>query len=194
MSKYSVPVVKYLIRDDGKLYTVQDSSIVEVTGTLSAELFRQYGMDEIPSGEVLIGIYSPEVLCWTSSDNMPRLTATVQGAPGGTHDIVSDDIPIGHASIYGVSSIDAIAEGAQFLLSFDGGSWMAYTEDKWAASGSGMTADELVSVPKSAWNTLINSGVKNMKLKVVLDGVDTVTQVKFNFDNEKPTVLEESEE
>ena len=189
-----VPVVKYLIRDDGKLYTVQGSSIVEVAGTLSAELFRQYGMDEVPSGEILIGIYSPEVLCWTSSDDMPHLTATVQGAPGGTHDIISDDIPIGHASIYGMSSIDAIAEGAQFLLSFDGGAWMAYTENKWAASGSGMTADELVAVPNSAWNTLINSGVKTMKLKAVLDGVDTVTQVKFNFDNQKPTVLEESEE
>lgn len=182
-------MVKYLVRDGATIYTVTDGMLVEVTGELSASLFTEYGVDTIPDGALLMTLNAPEVLCWTNVDELPVLTATVQGVPIGEHDIISDNIPIGHSSIYGISSVEANAsDGATFLLSFDGGMWMSYTEGKWSASDVGMTASELIAVPTQAWSSVVNSA-QNMRLKVSIDGVDTVTQVKFDFSNEPPVVI-----
>ena len=181
-------VTKYLVRDSGKIYTVSDGALVEVPGTLNADLFMNSGIDAIPDGALLMTLSAPEVLCWTNTEELPVLTATVQGVPVGEHTVVSDNIPVGHSSIFGLESLEADAsENATFLLSFDGGMWMSYTEGKWSASDVGMTTAELLAVPISAWNTMVNSA-RNMRLKAVLDGVDTVTQVKFNFNND-PSVI-----
>lgn len=180
---------KYLVRDGSTLYTVTDGKLAEVTGELSADLFMSSGVDTIPDGALLLTLTAPEVLCWTDGEKLPALTATVQGVPEGSHDIVSDNIRVGHSSIYGITSVEATAsEGATFLLSFDGGAWMVYDTDNsaWVASDVGMTATELVAIPADAWNSAINSA-QYMQLKATLDGVDTVTQVKFNFNNESPT-------
>lgn len=186
---------KYLIRNNYIIYTVQNESLVEVVGDLNAQLFIDNGVDDIPSGSLLIDLSNPEVLCWTDSNKVPTLKATVQGVPTGEHDITSDNINIGHSSIYGISSVEATASGgATFSFSFDGGLYMVYDTDSnsWLASDVGMTTAELLAVPQEAWNTMVNSA-QVMKMKVTLGGVDTVTQVKFNFDNESPVVLEESE-
>ena len=136
---------------------------------------------------MLIGLSNPEVLCWTDSNKVPTLKATVQGVPTGEHDITSDNINIGHSSIYGITSVEATAsDGATFLLSFDGGAWMAYTDSTWSASDVGMTAAELMAIPSTAWSSVINSA-QYMQLKATLEGVETVTQVVFNYDNESPT-------
>lgn len=185
---------KYLVRDGSTIYTVSDGALIEVTGGLSASLFTEYGVDTVPDGALLMTLNAPEVMLWTDSPVEPTLTATVQGVPTEAHDIVSDNIRVGHSSIYGIASVEATAsDGATFLLSFDGGSWMAYTGGKWSASDIGMTASELIAIPTEAWSSVVNSA-QNMRLKATLDGVDTVTQVKFNFNNEPPvTSIEESE-
>ena len=63
-----------------------------------------------------------------------------------------------------------------------GGEGMAYTDGKWSASSVGMTASELELIPTNAWSSVMNSA-KVMKLKAMIDGTDTVTEVKFNFNN-----------
>ena len=176
-------ITKYLVRDSGNIYTVADGALVEVTGTLNADMFKTSGIDTIPDGALLMTLSAPEVLCWTNTEELPRLSATVQGMPIGTHEVISDSIPIGHHSIYGMASIDTnVSENATFLLSFDGGEWMAYTDGKWSASSVGMTASELELIPTNAWSSVMNSA-KVMKLKAMIDGTDTVTEVKFNFNN-----------
>lgn len=178
---------KYLIRNNDIVYTVQNDSLVEVVGDLNAQLFIDNGVDEIPSGTLLMTLSNPEVLCWTDSDKVPILKATVQGVPTGAHDITSDNINIGHSSIYGITSVEATAsDGATFLLSFDGGAWMKYNDGTWSASDVGMTAAELMAIPSNAWSSVINSA-QYMQLKAMLEGVETVTQVVFNYDNESPT-------
>lgn len=177
-------ITKYIVRDSGKIYTVSDNTLLEITGTLNADLFKSSGTDTIPDGTLLMTLSSPEVLCWTNAEELPTLTATVQGIPVGSHDIISNDIPVGDISISGIATVEADAsENATFLLSFDGGAWMIYTDDKWSASDVGMTTAELIAVPSNAWNSMIASS-NNMRLKAVLDGVDTVTEVKFNFNND----------
>lgn len=178
---------KYLIRNNDIVYTIQNDSLVEVVGDLNAQLFIDNGVDNIPSGSLLITLSNPEVLCWTDSDKVPILKATVQGVPTGAHDITSDNINIGHSSIYGISSVEATAsDGATFLLSFYGGAWMKYNDGTWNASDVGMTAAELMAIPSNAWSSVINSA-QYMQLKATLEGVETVTQVVFNYDNESPT-------
>lgn len=179
---------KYLVRNRNTLYTVTDGSLVEVTGTLNADLFMNSGIDTIPDGALLMTLSAPEVLCWTDGEKVPTLTATVQGMPQGTHEIISDEANVGHESVYGITSVEATAsDGATFLLSFDGGMWMTYTNGSWSASDVGMTASELMAVPTDAWSSVVNSA-NNMRLKAMLDGVDTVTQVKFNFNNDPSSV------
>lgn len=182
-----VDIVKYLIRDGSTIYTVVDNALVEVQGELNAQLFIDNGVYNIPSGSLLITLSNPEVLCWTDRDKVPILKATVQGVPTGAHDITSDNINIGHSSIYGITSVEATAsDGATFLLSFDGGAWMKYNDGTWSASDVGMTAAELMAIPSTAWSSVINSA-QYMQLKATLEGVETVTQVVFNYDNESPT-------
>lgn len=179
----SYNVKKYLVRNNGTLYTVTDGALVEVTGTLNADLFINNGSDTIPDGALLMTLSAPEVLCWTDASEVPKLNAVVQGVPIGTHDIISNTAMVGHHSIYGIESVEATAsDGATFLLSFDGGMWMAYNNGKWSASDVGMTASELMAIPTEAWASVINSAIF-MRLKASIDGVDTVTQVKFNFNN-----------
>lgn len=185
-------VNKYLIRDNTTIYTVSDGSLTEVQGTLNADLFTTYGTDTIPSGTLLMTLENVEVLCWIDSDTVPTLKATVQGTPQGEHSIESDDIRVGHESIFGITSVEATAsEGATFLLSFDNGSYMVYdtVSSTWVASDVGMSASDLVSIPTDAWSSVVNSA-KTMKLKATIDGTETVTQVKFNFDNTSPINLE----
>ena len=183
-----VEIKKYLVRDGSTIYTVADGALVEVSGTLNADLFIASGVDTIPDGALLMTLSAPEVLCWTDGDKLPTLTATVQGMPQGTHEIVSDNARVGHESVYGITSVEATAsDGATFLLSFDGGMWMTYTNGSWSVSDVGMTASELMAVPTDAWSSVVNSA-SNMRLKAMLDGVDTVTQVKFNFNNDPSSV------
>lgn len=179
----SYNVKKYLVRNNGTLYTVSYGALVEVTGTLNSDLFINNGSDTIPDGALLMTLSAPEVLCWTDAGEVPKLNAVVQGVPVGTHDIISNTAMVGHHSIYGIESVEATAsDGATFLLSFDGGMWMAYNNDKWSASDVGMTASELMAIPTEAWASVINSAIF-MRLKASIDGIDTVTQVKFNFNN-----------
>lgn len=183
---------KYLVRRNDTIYTVQNDSLVEVQGTLNAQLFQTYGVDTIPSGTLLMTLDKAEVLCWIDSDTVPTLKATVQGTPQGEHSIESDDIRIGHESIFGVTSVEATAsEGATFLLSFDNGAYMVYdtVSSTWVASDVGMSASDLVSIPTDAWASVVNSA-NIMRLKATIEGVETVTQVKFNFDNTSPINLE----
>lgn len=184
----STIMTKYLVREGSKIYTVTDGALAEVSGTLNADLFKSSGVEDIPDGTLLMTLNSPDVLCWTNAEELPKLTATVQGNPTGTHDIVSDNIPIGHSSIYGIASVEATAsDGARFLLSFDGGLWMVYDNNSntFVASDVGMTATELVAIPTDVWTSAVNSA-ENMRLKAVIEGVENVTKVKFNFNNESP--------
>ena len=178
---------KYLVRNEGVLYTVVDGALSELAGDLTSELFQTSGIDTVPDGALLLPLSAPEVLCWTDAPAPCTLTATVQGVPTSAHTVTSDHIQVNHPSIYGISSVVATAsDGATFLLSFDGGAWMKYNDGTWSASDIGMTAAELMAITSNAWSSVINSA-QYMQLKATLEGVETVTQVVFNYNNESPT-------
>lgn len=186
-----VAEVKYLVRDGSTLYTVTDGTLAVVEGDLTADLFVARGIDNIPDGALLLPLPAPEVLCWTNADTLPHLTATVSGTPTGKREVVSDDIHIGDLSVAGVASILAIAsDGSELYLSFDGGAWSVYDTSSrtWVSSDTGMSAEELVAVPADSWRYVAVSA-NVMRLKAVIEGTETVTQVKFNFDNDSDKAI-----
>lgn len=190
-------VERFLIRDSNNvLYTVENGSIAALEETeITSNLFIEKGFVDIPSSEILKTLINPKIYYWNDIESVPSLKATVQGIPSGTHEIVSDRIRIGHESIYGITSVEALAsEGATFLLSFDGGSYMKYdsTSESWTTSDTGMTASELIEIPADIWSSIVNSATY-MTLKAMISGTDTVTKVQFNFNNESPITLSESE-
>lgn len=177
---------KYLVRNGSTIYTVSDGALIEVAGSLNAELFFTSGTDAIPDGALLMTLTAPEVLCWTDAPTAPALTASVEGTPTGSHDIISDNVDLSHESIHGVTSVEVTAsDGATFMLSFDGVSWMVYdtSNNQWVSSLVGMSATELMAIPTDVLSSVVR-GAEYMNLKATLDGADTVTKVKFNFDNE----------
>ena len=177
---------KYLVRNGSTIYTVADGALIEVAGSLNAELFFTSGTDAMPDGALLMTLTAPEVLCWTDAPTAPALTASVKGTPTGSHDIISDNVDLSHESIHGVTSVEVTAsDGATFMLSFDGVSWMVYdaNNNQWVSSLVGMSATELMAIPTDVLSSAVR-GAEYMNLKATLDGADTVTRVKFNFDNE----------
>lgn len=177
-------VTKYLIRENGMLYTIKDDVLIEVQGELNSSLFKESGFDTLPESSVLVNLSSPEILCWTNSEIFPTLSATIQGMPIGTHEIISDEVNIGHESIYGMIGVDAnSSDESTFLFSFDGGNWMVYADGKWSVSDVGMTGHDIELIPSNAWSSVMNSA-KKMKIKALIDGIDTITELKFNFNNE----------
>lgn len=184
---------RYLVKIGDNYYTEIDGALSQIAVTeLTAQTFLDNGMLELPTGALLVSIDSPEVLCWTDAPDIQKIKGYVQGTPTGIHEIMSDNIRVGHYSIYGILGVDVVASsGVIFFVSIDGGSWMIYNSDSnsWVASDAGMSPTDLVNISEEAWSTLINSA-ENMKLKAVLSGVDTVTSVKFTFNNDAPKTLE----
>lgn len=177
---------KYLIRNEGVIYTVAEGALQAVAGELNASLFQTYGIDDVPEGSLLMTLSAPEVLCWADADKVPTLTAIVQGAPTEAHSVTSNKIVLADPSIFGIDGVSVTAsDSATFLVSFDGGAWMVYNESRWVASDVGMTKAELLAIPIEAWNTVVNTA-QYMLLKAVLGGTETVTEVKFTFNNTEP--------
>lgn len=57
----------YLIRSQGKYYTVENEELKQVEMTVSTSAyFYRYGTGSIPEGSLLLGLVNPEVLFWTS--------------------------------------------------------------------------------------------------------------------------------
>ena len=155
-------IVKYLIRDGSTIYTVVDNAFVEVQGELNAQLFIDNGVEEIPSGNLLIGLSNPEVLCWKDGDKVPILKATVQGVPF-PQTIQSVDYDMTHSTILGIEKVIAEAtDGVLFAVSFDeGATWKIWTGTAWGVLSeqeSGMSVEALNGITSEQWNEVDVTG------------------------------------
>ena len=76
-------MVKFLIQNEEKYYTVSNTSLAEVSVTeLNAQAFTDYGFDDLPDGALIQTLSHPKLLYWQESgDDLPTLTATVTATP-----------------------------------------------------------------------------------------------------------------
>ena len=180
---------KYLIESAGVYYNVVEGVLNALPiSILSASSFQQYGLDAVPSGELLVSLASPSILYWQdSSDPVPSLVANVTATPV-PQIIISDEIVVLHNSIKGIASTTCTYTGNPLVaVSFDGkNTWKYISETNWiVASGEteGMTMDVLSAITTEQWASQIE-GITSIFIKVILSTLeDSVTTVIVNFKN-----------
>ena len=195
---------KYLIADEDKLYTVVDGALSELATTdIVAQTFLDYGVDEIPDGELLVGLDNLEVLCWRDGeDDLPTLTATVTATPHHQmvvsqaivtatppyQIIMSRAIDLMHSSIKGIDSITVDCKGdVLFAVSFDNkATWMKHNGTDWvnvADELTGMTKLEFEAITTEQWQTKYELS-SDMYIRCTLtDSTQSVTSVNISFIN-----------
>ena len=188
---YPTPTItnttKYLVRDSGKIYTVVDGALSEITGTLNAQLFINNGVDDIPDGALLITLSNPEVLCWTDAETLPTLTATVKGIPQ-PQVIVSEEINLMDGSIKGIESVTIDCKGEPaFAVSFDKKvTWIMHNGTDWvnvADEATGMTKTEFEAITTEQWQEQYEASSEMYIRCTLLDETQSVTTVSIGFVN-----------
>lgn len=178
---------KYLVRNGSTIYTVADGALIEVAGSLNAELFFTSGTDAIPDGALLMTLATPEVLCWTDADTVPKLTATVTATPQ-SQVIITDKIYLTDKSITGIESVLATCEGDLIVaVSFDDKqTWKAWNGKQWATlsdDNTGMSKETLEAITFEQWNELY-TGATGFYVRVsLLDATQSVEKIVFDFAN-----------
>ena len=188
---YPTPTItnttKYLVRDSGKIYTVVDGALSEITGTLNADLFINSGADAIPDGALLMTLSNPEVLCWTDSDKVPALTATVKGIPE-PQVVVTKEIDLMHSSIKGINGVTVDCKGdVLFAVSFDKkATWVMHNGTEWVAVSdklAGMTKTEFEAITTEQWQPKYEAS-SDMYIRCILfDKTQSITTVNIDFIN-----------
>ena len=178
---------KYLIRNNGIIYTVQNDSLVEVVGDLNAQLFIDNGVDTIPDGSLLMTLSNPEVLCWTDDEKLPTLTATVKGIPG-PQIVMSKEIDLMHSSIKGINGVTVDCNGnVLFAVSFDKkATWLMHNGTEWVAVSdelSGMTKAEFEAITTEQWQPKYEASSDMYIRCTILDKTQSITALNIDFIN-----------
>lgn len=188
---YPTPTItnttKYLVRDSGKIYTVVDGALSEITGTLNAQLFINNGVDDIPDGALLITLSNPEVLCWTDAEKLPTLTATVKGIPE-PQVVVTKEIDLMHSSIKGINGVTVDCKGdVLFAVSFDKkATWMMHNGTEWVAVSdklAGMTKTEFEAITTEQWQPKYEASSEMYIRCAILDETQSITTLNIDFIN-----------
>ena len=179
-------MVKFLINNEDKYYTLADSSLYEVSVTeLNAQAFQDYGFDKLPDGTLLTTLSHPKLLYWQDSEEeLPNITAKVTATPNGQY--ISKVIDMSNASISGINAVTVKCAGTPwFSCSFDGGNtWMEYSGGSWIEVESyGMTEETLTAITSDEWNA-VTSGINSFIMRVLLrSSSDSLTNLSVNFLN-----------
>ena len=178
---------KYLIRNNDIIYTVQNNSLVEVVGDLNAQLFIDNGVDEIPSGTLLMTLSNPEVLCWTNAEKLPTLTVTVKGIPE-PQVVVSKEIDLMHSSIKGINGVTVDCKGdVLFAVSFDKkATWMTHNGTEWVAVSdklAGMTKAVFEAITTDQWQPKYEASSEMYIRCTILDETQSITTLNIDFVN-----------
>ena len=180
-------MVKFLIKNVDKFYTVIDSALSEVSITeLNAQAFQTYGFDDLPDGTLLATLSHPKLLYWQSDESaeLPNITAKVTATPNGQY--ISKVIDLSNASIIGIKAVTVECTGTPwFSCSFDGGeTWKEYSGGAWVNVVSyGMTEETIEAITSDEWNTAV-SGIDSFVMRVLLRSpADSLTNLSVNFLN-----------
>ena len=180
-------MVKFLIQNEDKYYTILDASLSEVSLTeLNAQAFQDYGFDALPNGTLLATLSHPKLLYWQSDESaeLPNITAKVTATPNGQY--ISKVIDLSNASIIGIKAVTVECTGTPwFSCSFDGGeTWKEYSGGAWVDVVSyGMTEETIEAITSDEWNTAV-SGIDSFVMRVLLRSpADSLTNLSVNFLN-----------
>lgn len=180
-------MVKFLIQNEDKYYTISDASLSEVSLTeLNAQAFKDYGFDELPDGTLLTTLLHPKLLYWQDSEEeLPNIIAKVTAIPQGQY--ISKVIDMSYEFINGIKNVTVECTGTPwFSCSFDGGvTWKEYSGGAWVDVVSyGMTEETIKTITSKEWNAAV-SGLDSFIMRVLLRSPsDSLTNLSVNFLNE----------
>ena len=181
-------MVKFLINNENKYYTILDSTLSEVSITeLNAQAFQTYGFDDLPDSSLIQTLSHPKLLYWQDSEEeLPNITAKVIATPNGQY--ISKVIDMSNQLIIGINAVTVKCAGTPwFSCSFDGGTtWMEYSGGAWIEVESyGMTEETLTAITSDEWNE-VTSGIDSFIMRVLLrSSSDSLTNLSVNFLNKK---------
>ena len=181
-------MTKFLISDkDGKIYTVEDGGLKELEDALiKAQTFEDFGFEDPPQSDLLITLVNPEILCWTDTEELPELSATVTGTPP-TQVVYSKNYDMSDATIIGIESVKIEGDDETlYAVSFDDGeTWWNYVNSTWVSLSeetSGQTREDIEAISTSAWAEKATTGM--IKFRFVLSAAtNTVSEVRINYLN-----------
>ena len=163
------PAIRYLFRNSGgRLYTIKDGTPEVLTETaLTAELFRTYGIDTLPSYSAYSSIGDLDILRWCEKDAGLSNTAIQTGQPAYM-DVDTGDIAID----YKVNRVWIDADDLlTFQVSFDGGTtYKKYADGVWTDMAditvSGNTAQEIHDIPMAEWQKMITDNKVRFRCRI----------------------------
>lgn len=112
------PMTKYLLGDDTKTYTVENNTLVEITGTIDSNTFIDRGLDSIPS--IASTISHLKIYRWMNSVSIHGdFNVVLSGIP--TSKVVTCVADLSHDSITGIVSTSCTYNGTvNVQYSYDG--------------------------------------------------------------------------
>lgn len=166
-------VLKYIIeKEDGYFSVVNDAlSKLSIT-SLTAENFKNYGMDDLPDGNCLKSIKACKIHRWQDdvTYDMPGMAADVNAVPKTQVITQNYDIDFSHESIASINNVQIHAtipptSNMRFAVSLDSGlTWQVLKEENWIQLDindlesfmlSGMTKESLEGITNEQWISFV---------------------------------------
>ena len=181
-------MVRFLIKNEDKYYTVADSALSEVSITeLNAQAFQTYGFDDLPDSSLIQSLSHPKLLYWQSDSTaeLPAIKANVTAIPVGQY--ITKVIDMSDQSITGINAFTVECVGTPwFSCSFNGGeTWKEYSGGAWIDVVSyGMAEETIEAITSDEWNAAV-SGLDSFVMRVLLrSDADSLTNLSVEFLNE----------
>lgn len=182
---------KYLIKSENNIYTINESNLLKLNETeITSNLFKEKGIDSIPSSDILLQLKNPKLMLWDSdASKIHPLQANMKATPF-TQVLYSEDYDMTHSSIKGITNVAVDAtDDVLFAVSVDSGlSWKLYDSvNGWidiSEDRQGNTANELKAIISAKWNELATTG--KIKFRIVIPNLDSeffkliVNYINFN--------------
>ena len=159
ISEPEYPDIRYLLRSEGKLYTVSNGKPKPLTETeTSATLFQEQGMLSLPSYSTYSSLNNVDVLCWAKEDYGLSLSMTLKGRRSQM-DVDTNDLAV----TYPVNRVWITGdENTKYQVSFDSGkTWVYYEDSSWKDGTEnvllGNTVAQIHDIPMAAWQEKITA-------------------------------------
>ena len=172
----------YLIESGGDYYTLENGTLVNVGSTLDSQLFKDYGVNELPSWSDYSSLPNPSVLCW-NEEEFVGMTATTVGTPT-PQTIITENISLDVQNTDGIDYVTITDSGApKYAFSVDSGTtWKIFDGTDWiTSSGADMATADVEALTEEEW-ALLTVGVANIKVRVTLStGSDAVGKIELFY-------------
>lgn len=180
---------KYLIKDSSAIYTISDNTLVALQeSNLTADVFKTYGIDDVPEWSIISSLVNPEILYWQgTTDFEPKLNLTITATPL-PQNVITNAIDLSDPTITGIELMTVNCEGNPlFAVSFDSKStWQAWNGTEWSIVSeefSGMTKELLESITYDQWMSLY-TGASSFYIRVSFTDTETkLTEIYVDFAN-----------